>query len=41
MPPKKTATIGVVLTMLNTNQGDETLLREARTQMRKAISHDP
>jgi hypothetical protein len=41
MSPKKTATIGVVLTTLNTNQGDETLLREVRLQMRKAISPDP
>jgi hypothetical protein len=39
--PKKTSTTHVVLTILDTNQGDEALLREASLQKRKVISPDP
>jgi len=39
--PKKTSTTDVVLTILDTNQGDKALLREAKLQKRKAISPDP
>jgi hypothetical protein len=39
MPPKKSTTIGTVLTPLDTNQ--EALLPEARNQKRKAISLTP
>jgi hypothetical protein len=38
--PKK-ATTSSVLQTLDTNQGDEALLREARNQKRKAISPEP
>jgi hypothetical protein len=41
MPPKKATTTGSVLGTLDTNQGDEALLREARNQKRKAISQEP
>jgi hypothetical protein len=40
MPPKKTTTPGVVLAPLDTNQ-DGLLLREARSQKRKATSPTP
>jgi hypothetical protein len=40
MPPKKTTTPGVVLAPLDTNQ-DRILLREARSQERKAVSPTP
>jgi hypothetical protein len=38
MPLKKSTTISSILRTLDTNQGDEALLREARNQNRKAIS---
>jgi hypothetical protein len=41
MPRKKATTISIVLTTLETNQGDETLLPEARMQNMKAIDPDP
>jgi hypothetical protein len=40
MPPKKTTTLGAVLAPLDTNQ-DGILLREARSQKRKAASPAP
>jgi hypothetical protein len=40
MPPKKAAAPGVALASLNTNQ-EGLLLREARSQKRKAISPTP
>jgi hypothetical protein len=40
MPPKKTTVPGDVLAPLDTNQ-DEILLREARSQKRKAASPSP
>jgi hypothetical protein len=40
MPPKKTTTLGAVLAPLDTNQ-DGILLREARSQKRKATSPNP
>jgi hypothetical protein len=40
MSPKKATTSSVHRT-LDTNQGDETLLKEARYQKRKAISPEP
>jgi hypothetical protein len=41
MPPKKTMATGDVLTPLDTNQRDETLLQEAMMQKRKAINPWP
>jgi hypothetical protein len=41
IPPKKTTAISVVLTPLDTNQGDEALLWEARMQKRKATIPEP
>jgi hypothetical protein len=41
MSPKKATTTGSIHRILDTNQGDETLLREARNQKRKAISPEP
>jgi Flp pilus assembly protein TadD len=41
LPPKKATTTDPVLRTLDTNQGDEALLREARNQKRKAISLEP
>lgn len=41
MPPEKATSTGVVLTPLDTNQGDETLIQEARIMKRKAISPEP
>jgi hypothetical protein len=38
MPPKKATTTSSVLRTLDTNQGDEALLREARNQKRKTIN---
>ena len=40
MPPKKTVALGAVLAPLDTNQ-DGLLLREARSQKRKATSPTP
>jgi hypothetical protein len=40
MPPKKTTTLGAVLAPLDTNQ-DEILLRDARSQKRKATTPTP
>jgi hypothetical protein len=41
MPPKKATTTGPILRTLDTNQGDEAILREARNQKRKANSPEP
>jgi hypothetical protein len=41
MPPKKATTTSSILRTLDTNQGDEALLREERNQKRKAISLEP
>jgi hypothetical protein len=41
MPPKKATTTSPILRTLDTNQGDEDLLREARNQKRKAIDLEP
>jgi hypothetical protein len=41
MSPKKPTTISVVVTPLDTNQGEEALVREARKQKRKAVSPTP
>jgi hypothetical protein len=38
MLPKKATTTSPILRTLDTNQGDEALLREARNQKRKAIN---
>jgi hypothetical protein len=41
MPPKKAATTISVLRTLDTNQGDELLLREGRNKKRKAVNPEP
>jgi hypothetical protein len=41
MPPKNSTATGVVLMPLDPNQGDEALLRKARSQKRKAINSKP
>jgi hypothetical protein len=41
MPPKKATTTSSILRTLDTNQGDEALLKEVRNQKRKAISLEP
>jgi hypothetical protein len=41
MPPKKPTTISVVVTPLDTNQGEEALVREPRKQKRKVVSSTP
>jgi hypothetical protein len=40
MLSKKATTIGSILRTLDTNQGDEALLREVRNQKRKAINQN-
>lgn len=41
MPPKKTTTVGYVLTPIDQNQDEEALLRETQNQKRKAIDLPP